>query len=168
MQHLRIVHSWKFRLLQSDLGLLRKERLHKAHSPTLSEFRSSYSAISCKARTNIQASIQSKNWCHFPWQWYWCSERFFSSSVHLSGIRIKLQDTHIIFSFDLSYPFSDSRGTTRSGTTISLHLLLPQAIFIPRTLSSHQRFCSSPSFLSQYEELPLSLTEANACVHRTE
>lgn len=94
--------------------------------------------------------------------------RFFSSSVHLSGIRIKLQDTHIIFSFDLTYPFSDSRGTTRSGTTISLHLLLSQAMFTPRTLSSHQSFCSSPSFLSQYEELPLLLTEANACVHRTE
>lgn len=77
MQHLRTVRSWKFRLLKSNLGLLHKEWLQKAYSQTLSEFRSSYSAISCKARTNIQASIQSKNQCHFPWQWEWCLERIF-------------------------------------------------------------------------------------------
>lgn len=36
----------------------------------------------------------------------------FSSSVHPPGTRSKLQDTHHIFSFVPSYPFSDSRDNT--------------------------------------------------------
>lgn len=130
MQHLRTVHSWKFRLLQSNLGLLHEERLQKAYSPTLSEFRSSYSAISCKARTNIQASIQSKN-LSLSLTVIMVFRENFSSSAHLSGIRIKAHDTHHNFSFDLSYPFPDSRDTTRSGTTISSHLLLHKPYSFP-------------------------------------
>lgn len=68
----------------------------------------------------------------------------FSSSVHPSEIRLNLQDTHHIFSFVPSHPFPDSRDTTRSGTTISLLLLLLQAIFISRTPGSPESFCSSP------------------------
>lgn len=67
----------------------------------------------------------------------------FSSSVHLSGIRIKLHDTHHIFSFDPSYPFPDSRHTTRSGTTISLHLLLHKPYSFPGH-PAHQSMCALP------------------------
>lgn len=67
----------------------------------------------------------------------------FSSSVHPSGIRIKLYDTHHIFSFDPSYPFPDSRDTTRSGTTISLHLLLHKPYSFPGH-PTHQSTCALP------------------------
>lgn len=53
-------------------------------------------------------------------------------------------------------------------TAISLQLLLSQAIVIPRTPSSEKHLCHSPSFLFQYEELPLILMEVNICTHRTQ
>lgn len=132
MQHLRTVHSWKFRLLQSNLGLLRKERLHKPHSPTLSEFRSSYLM---QSKSKYPSFYPKQKSVSLSLTVIMVFRENFSSSVHLSGIRIKLQDTHHIFSFDPGYPFSYSRDTTRS-STISSQLLLSQAIFIPRTPSS--------------------------------
>lgn len=167
MQHLRTVRSWKFRVLQSNLGLLHEERLQKAYSPTLSEFRSSYSAISCKARTNIQASIQSKNQCHFPWQWSWCLERIFQ----------------VVYTF-LESESSFMTLTTSSALIRAIHSLIPETPLglappFPYTycFTSHihsqdtqltRALVLFPSILFPYEELPLSLTEVNTCLHRTE
>lgn len=115
MQHLKTVLSWKFRLLQSNLGHLHLEWLQTAYSPMLSELRSSSPATSCKARMNIQASIQSKKSVSPSLTVIMVFREIFFFLVVYTFLEseVKLQDTHHVFNFHLSYPFSDLGDTTR-------------------------------------------------------